>query len=173
MPAMAQMLQMPQMPGMPQMPDMQAMPPVPGMPALPTVAATAPQLQELATLQQEFATRHAQLWGSFLQRPPGGKAEPVVKAEAGDRRFQAQAWTESPIYDYLHQAYLLNSEYARRMAEATPVADGHAKSKLRFLTRQYVDALAPTNFAATNPEFIRTALETQGASITQGIQNML
>ncbi|MBX3667750.1 MAG: class I poly(R)-hydroxyalkanoic acid synthase [Rhodocyclaceae bacterium] len=164
---------LPPLPGMPQLPSAPELPAVPGMPALTTAAASVPAMQELAALQQEFMNRHSQLWGSFLQRAPGTKGERVVKPESGDRRFQAQDWTESPIYDYLHQAYLLNSEYARRMAEAAPVQDGHAKHKLRFLTQQYVDAMAPSNFAATNPEFIRAALDTQGASITQGIQNML
>ena len=44
---------------------------------------------------------------------------------------------------------------------------------MQFLTRQYVDALAPSNFAATNPEFIQTAIETRGESITQGIKNLI
>ena len=44
---------------------------------------------------------------------------------------------------------------------------------MQFLTRQYIDALSPSNFAATNPEFIKTAVETKGESIARGIQNLL
>ena len=47
------------------------------------------------------------------------------------------------------------------------------KERIQFLTRQYVDAMAPSNFAATNPEFLKTAVETKGESITRGIQNLL
>jgi polyhydroxyalkanoate synthase len=54
-----------------------------------------------------------------------------------------------------------------------PMADGPAKTRMQFLTRLYVEAMAPSNFAATNPEFVKTALESKGESITAGIQNML
>ena len=44
---------------------------------------------------------------------------------------------------------------------------------MRFLARQMADAMAPSNFAATNPEFIKLALETKGQSITDGINNLI
>ncbi|MBT0963652.1 PHA/PHB synthase family protein [Denitromonas iodatirespirans] len=132
-----------------------------------------PETEAMSTLQQDFARRHAQLWSHMLQRQPGSSAEPLVPAPRGDRRFSSEAWQESPMYDYLRQAYLLNAEYLNQVADALPVADGRAKARLQFLTRQYVDALAPSNFAATNPEFIKKALETKGESISAGIQNLL
>ncbi len=51
--------------------------------------------------------------------------------------------------------------------------DEAARTRLRFLMRQYVDAMAPSNFAATNPEFVKAALESQGTSITVGIRNLI
>ena len=59
------------------------------------------------------------------------------------------------------------------MVEAAPMADGQAKDRMRFLTRQMVDAMAPSNFLATNPEFVKTAMETKGLSIQKGIQNLI
>lgn len=124
-------------------------------------------------LQQEFAARHAALWQSMMQRRPGDGHDPVVPLPPGDRRFIAPEWAASPLHDYLRQAYLLNAEYALRATEALPFADEHSRARALYLTRQVVDALAPSNFAATNPEFIHTALETEGASITRGIANLL
>lgn len=124
-------------------------------------------------LQKELAARHAELWQSMLTRQPGTPAEPLVKPEAGDRRFNAPAWSESPLYDYVRQAYLLNSEYLKKVSESMPLEDGSAKWRMQFLTRQFIDAMAPSNFAATNPEFVQAALETKGESITKGIQNLL
>jgi hypothetical protein len=44
---------------------------------------------------------------------------------------------------------------------------------MRFMARQMIDAMAPSNFLATNPEFVQTALETKGESIQQGIKNLI
>jgi polyhydroxyalkanoate synthase len=105
---------------------------------------------------------------------PPRRAGPAHRpAGPGDRRFNAPEWTASPVFDYIRQAYLLNSDYLTKLADALPIADGRTKERMQFLTRQYVDALAPSNFAATNPEFIQTAIETRGESITQGIKNLI
>ncbi len=129
--------------------------------------------ETLSQLQQEFAARHGLLWQAEMQRKRGEPPPPVASAEPGDRRFSSKPWSESPIYDYLRQSYLINAEFATKLAEALPAADDHARAKLRFVTRQMVDALAPSNFAATNPDFIQTALATEGKSITSGLQNLL
>ncbi|MBP9653830.1 MAG: class I poly(R)-hydroxyalkanoic acid synthase [Rhodocyclaceae bacterium] len=126
------------------------------------------QNEAIASLQKEFAARHAALWQDMLRRGQGG-----ATAEVKDKRFAAPEWSGSPFFDYLRQAYLLNADYIGRLIEALPMDDEAARSRLQFFTRQFVDAMAPSNFVATNPEFIRTALDTQGASITAGIRNLL
>jgi polyhydroxyalkanoate synthase len=132
-----------------------------------------PEAETLDKLQQEFASRHLALCTSLLGRKKGEPSEPVVAPEPGDRRFSAPEWTESPVFDYLRQAYLINSSFLRQVVDNTPLEDGRAKARLQFLTRQYIDALAPSNFGATNPEFIQAAINTKGESITRGIQNLL
>ncbi len=127
----------------------------------------------MAELQRECATRHADLWRSMLASAPGQAVEPVAPVQRGDRRFSAPEWRESPIHDYLRQAYLINAEFVSGCAEALPCEDAREKARMRYLARQFVDALAPSNFAATNPEFVRIALETEGESISRGIANLL
>ena len=136
-------------------------------------AMPMPEAEEFARLQRAFAEKHVALWGSMIQRKAGDASEPVVPLPAGDRRFSAPEWSQSPVFDYIRQAYLLNAGFLGQVAEALPMADGRAKSRVQFLTRQYVDAFAPSNFAATNPEFIKAALETKGESITRGVKNLI
>jgi polyhydroxyalkanoate synthase len=129
--------------------------------------------QAMTALQKQFMDQQMSLWQSVLGKQQG--QEPVFKVapEPGDRRFSAPEWKESPIYDYLHQAYLLNTQYLKQMVEVIPAEDEKAKDRMRFLARQVADAMAPSNFAATNPEFIKLAMETKGQSITDGINNLI
>lgn len=142
--------------------------------ALQTLAkAWEPHSEALGALQDEWRQHHARLWQTMLQRRHGDPSPAVALPETGDRRFDHPAWADSPISDYLRQAYCLNASYLRRAAEIMPVPEARDKDRLRFVTRQLVDALAPSNFVATNPEFVQRAIETQGESIKQGIQNLI
>ena len=125
----------------------------------------------LTGLQQEFAAKHRALWQASLQRKSDPPALPLPAS--ADKRFSAPEWAESPIYDYLRQAYQLNAQFLGQAAEVIPLAEEGERGRLRFFTRQFVDALAPSNFAATNPEFIKAALDSKGQSITAGIQNLI
>ena len=138
-------------------------------------AATPPPAdpQALTALQKQFTDQQMSLWQSVLARQQGKDETFKVAPESGDRRFSAPEWRESPVYDYMHQAYLLNTKYVKEMVELIPAADDKARNRMRFLARQIADAMAPSNYAATNPEFIKLAVETKGQSITDGINNLL
>jgi len=139
----------------------------------PAGAHSAAENAALAALQKEWQQQHATLWQTMLRRKKDEESAPLVQPEPGDRRFAHPAWAESPIYDYVRQAYLLNASYMKKMADAAPAADRLTKSRMQFMARQIADALAPSNFAATNPEFVQKALETNGESIKLGLQNLL
>ena len=140
-----------------------------GVPAGLPSASNSPRAAEL---QAEFLRKQAQLWGALTQRRTGDPAEPVARPEAGDRRFASREWRDNPYYDYLKQSYLLASRYLVELADAAPL-EGQARERLRFATRQWVDAMCPANFAATNPDALRAALDTQGESIAKGLANLL
>ncbi|QRM19610.1 class I poly(R)-hydroxyalkanoic acid synthase [Dechloromonas sp. TW-R-39-2] len=142
-----------------------------GNPAAAVPPAVDPQA--LTALQKQFMDQQMSLWQSVLTRQQGQGDSFKVSPEPGDRRFSASEWRDSPIYDYLHQAYLLNTQYLKELVEVIPAEDTKAKNRMRFLARQVADAMAPSNFAATNPEFIQRALDTKGQSITDGINNLI
>ncbi|MCL2074912.1 MAG: class I poly(R)-hydroxyalkanoic acid synthase [Betaproteobacteria bacterium] len=176
MPQLAQQMQ-----SVPQMPQMQAFPAMPQMPQLPDLSEILPPSMQypketadaLKALQDELFQNQAKLWQATLAKSVGQSADFSVQAEATDRRFSSPEWQSSPIYDFIRQTYLLNSKYLFDVMEVLPVEDTRAKDKLRFAVRQYSDAMSPTNFAATNPEVIKLAVETQGQSITAGIGNLI
>ncbi len=134
---------------------------------------SAPDAEQMAKLQKGYLEQQLRLWNSMLIRGKGEAGSPVVSPEPGDRRFSSPDWQSTPMFDYVRQAYLLNSSFIRDLVEVLPSEDEKAKNRTRFLARQYIDALSPANFAATNPEFLRLALETKGRSITDGINNLI
>lgn len=131
------------------------------------------QTEKLLAMQREFMAQQTQLWQSMLDKSQGKASDFKISPEPGDRRFKAPEWSESPVFGYIYQSYLLNSNFLFQLVEEADLEDERTREKLRFAARQYVDAMAPSNFAATNPEFIKLALETKGKSITDGINNLI
>jgi polyhydroxyalkanoate synthase len=127
---------------------------------------------KLAGLQARHTQQHAALWQAILARQSGQLAPPVAPPERGDRRFSAGEWQRNPWFDYLRQTYLINSRYVSDCVDALQ-AEPRAKERVRFLARQMVDAMSPANFAATNPEALKLALDTKGESLTQGIRQLI
>src|SRR5690606_9876206 len=89
----------------------------------------------LAALQREFMQRHAELSRVMLERKPGETLTPVVVPEERDRRFSAPEWVQSPVHDYLRQAYLLNSDYLLRAVQVLACDDERMKQRMVFATR--------------------------------------
>ena len=89
-----------------------------------------------------------------------------------DRRFQDEAWHQSPYYKLLKKSYLMTSKQLSELVEQAQV-DEKSKLQLRFYARQFIDAMSPSNFPATNPEVIRTAIRTRSASLSAGMQNLI
>ena len=135
--------------------------------------ASMPDAEAMSRMQQEYAKKHMALWATLIQRKPGELSDPVVKQAASDKRFKAPAWSESPLYDYLRQTYLLNAEAMEKLLASISLPEGRTKDRIEFMTHQLIDAMSPANFPALNPEFIKEAVETEGKSITRGIQNLL
>jgi polyhydroxyalkanoate synthase len=141
-----------------------------------TPSASAPypfDPQSLVALYESFKTRFAQLFGAAAGAlaTPGATMPQLVADAPGDRRFSSAVWRDQPFFAWVKQAYLLYGEYLTAVASLAmlPAAE---KRRLEFSVRQFVDAIAPTNFPATNPDVLNRALETDGASVLAGLHNL-
>lgn len=118
--------------------------------------------------------QQAGLWNSTLIRVLGAKpgVNPVVEPTRGDRRFHAEEWSGNGWFGFLKENYLINAQMLEDVTEASALNEKE-KQKLRFFMRQFIDLASPSNFAATNPEVIRRALETSGSSLLAGLTHLL
>ncbi len=135
----------------------QAGAPVPSNPAVQFDA------EKLQALQQSYIEQASQLWNAGL----GG---PVAAPK--DRRFASENWAKNPLATFTAAAYALNAQALTGMAEAVQ-ADEKTRQRIRFAVDQWVAAMSPSNFLALNPDAQQKALQTQGESLSKGLQNML
>lgn len=126
----------------------------------------------LVKVQQQAVQDWTKLWSGAVARLAGGEAAPLAEPERGDRRFKDPAWNE-PVFDWLKQAYLLASTRTRKLIADTEGMDEATRTRVEFFARQALDALSPANFAFTNPEAIRRAVETGSLSLVSGLANLL
>jgi poly[(R)-3-hydroxyalkanoate] polymerase subunit PhaC len=139
---------------------------------LSVAARAAGRPAEVAAAGLQFGTTLARIWPVAASRWLGSEVAPPVPLDARDRRFADPAWEDNPGYFAVRQAYLA----ARRLSEdllaagrGNPLAD----LKAQLAVGLSFDALAPTNFLATNPAAIKKAFETGGASLLASARNFL
>ncbi len=90
-----------------------------------------------------------------------------------DRRFIAPEWSAHPLFALIRQSYALISERMLAAADAVDGIDPKAKAQLRFNTQGLIDAMSPSNFAATNPLVLKRTIETRGDNLLRGLEHML
>lgn len=88
-----------------------------------------------------------------------------------DRRFSEPAWADNRVAGVTAALYLLNAKAMNAMVEAAQ-CDDKTKARMRFTLEQWLAASAPSNFLAFNAAALQKALETQGESLRQGMQNL-
>ncbi len=118
---------------------------------------------ELGQIQQNFIEQ----WQALAQLAAQGQL-PEIK----DRRFKSDAWRNSPMHALMAHVYLLSSDAMRQMVDASQV-DERARGQLRFSVSQWLDAMSPANFFATNPEAQQALVDSGGKSLQAGMENFL
>ena len=119
----------------------------------------------------DLARSWSKLWTVGAACMLGAAAEPVARPDRTDRRFRDSAWDDVPWLDVVKQAYLVNARACASLPARVPDLDERSRRRLEFAARQITDALAPTNFWPTNPEAIRAAAESGGASVIDGARH--
>ena len=127
-------------------------------------------LSAWADIWQAYQTDTFKLWSQMIPTP-GAKRTPVIEA-GNDPRFKDESWSDNPFYDFIKQSYLLS---VRAIVDTADKAQLPAKEqrRLSFYARLATDALAPSNFASTNPKVLARAVETKGQSLIDGFRHML
>jgi len=128
---------------------------------------------KLVAAQMALMQEYMKLWQATADRMLGKPAAPVIEPPKGDKRFADPAWKDEVVFDYLKQSYLLTARWLQGTVRDVDGVDDRLRKKVEFYTRQFVDAMSPSNFAHTNPQVVKATVDSKGENLVKGLQNLL
>lgn len=128
---------------------------------------------QLAQAQMAFWQDYMTLVQNATLRMMGVDTEPVRRPDDKDKRFKHESWEENPFFDFVKQSYLLTADYIHHTVDNVDGLDDRTQRKIDFYTRQFISAVSPSNFLATNPEVLQRTIETRGQNLLDGLNNLL
>ena len=143
------------------------------MPALTQYAnVMAMKPGQLVDRSVEFWAGQMALWQSATSKMIGGEDEGAPASPS--KRFKHPLWSENAVFDYIKNSYFLTSDWIDGLlddaGDALPEADA---KKLKFATRNMVEAINPANFFALNPEVLEATAMENGANLVRGAEMFL
>jgi polyhydroxyalkanoate synthase len=138
------------------------------MPGFGFGSAAAPQAQD----PMQWMSAGAEMWSKGLEAWGKMLGQAGAAGEKRDRRFGSEAWND-PVFSTVKQSYLAISDKLLGTVEEIEGLDEAARNRLRFATQNFVDAMSPANFVATNPEVMKQTIESNGENLLSGLKNMI
>jgi polyhydroxyalkanoate synthase len=127
----------------------------------------------LMQAQLGFWQDYVTLWQNTTRRIMGMDTDPVIGPSPSDKRFKDEAWKENEVFDFIKQSYLLSARFVQNVVTQVDGLDDKTAQKVDFYSRQFIDAMSPSNFLMTNPEVLRRTAETGGENLLKGLNNLL
>ncbi|KIC16736.1 PHA/PHB synthase family protein [Leisingera sp. ANG-DT] len=107
------------------------------------------------------------------QKALAGKPESTDDGGPKDRRFSNPLWESSPYFSFVKQQYMTNADAIRKAVQDAVDLDRKDKQRLTYFADQIIEMMAPTNFLPTNPDALEKAVETEGQSLIDGLENLV
>ncbi len=138
-------------------------------------------LNEWMTNPAKLMEHQVQFWGKTLhhylevqnQLAEGQILTPPEDPTPDDKRFSNPLWRTHPYFNFVKQQYLLSAEAIQQAVDDIDGLDPRDKHRVSFFANQMIDLFSPTNYLATNPDALQRAVETDGASLVQGLENLV
>ena len=129
--------------------------------------------QKLMQANHALWKEHMALWQEMALRVFREMPEGDDGGFGRDKRFRHEDWAANPLFEYIRKSYQITSRWMMRTVAEIEGLDESDRAKVEFHTQLLVDSFAPTNFFATNPEALRTMVETNGESLVKGMRNLV
>lgn len=137
-----------------------------------TTGVTEKSPTALIEKQMMLWQQQVQLSQNALMNFSGNQTEPLATPEKGDKRFNDEEWSNNSIFDLLKQSYLLMVDSMMSTIDKADGIDDKTRQRLSFFTRQWLNAVAPSNFLWSNPEVLRLTMESGGQNLVKGLKQL-
>ncbi len=127
---------------------------------------------KLAEAGMKMWKGQVELSRSWVKQMAGDEHASSATQKKSDPRFRSDMWNNW-MFDYIRQAYLVAAQDVQNTVAEVEGLDTQTARKVKFFTKQYVDALAPSNFLLTNPDVLKTTIQTGGKNLIDGLNNLL
>ncbi|MEM7671077.1 MAG: class I poly(R)-hydroxyalkanoic acid synthase, partial [Pseudomonadota bacterium] len=129
--------------------------------------------QQTMQSAMSFWTAQAELWTRTMQSMAGENPGPMIESDPGDKRFRDEAWEQNPVFSYLKQSYLLTGKWLKDQLDDAEGLSVQDRKKLELITRNYIEAVSPTNSFATNPEVMKATIDEKGENLIRGLEHLI
>ncbi len=124
-------------------------------------------------LQEDALKRAADNLNFATRAASGEKVSPAEGLNGeGDPRFAGDAWSEYP-YNVWARAFQNGAAWLKQLPREVEGLRPYHSDLVDFTVRQWLDALAPSNFLATNPELQELTRAEGGQNLLRGAQNLV
>ncbi|WP_224813995.1 alpha/beta hydrolase [Hasllibacter sp. MH4015] len=143
--------------------------------------ASAAYWADLVTNPGKLLEQQAQYWGQAMthfmemQDAVAKGHLPVLNDDElpADKRFSNPLWKTHPYFNFVRHQYAMGSEAIRKAVADLEGLEEKDRQRVDFFANQVIELFSPTNYFATNPDALERAVETEGASLVQGLENLV
>ncbi len=128
---------------------------------------------ELSELWSHFSVDLMALQLHTVAKLAGRPHPDLVQPQADDTRFADPVWTRDVQWSLLKQWYLFTTRHVQDALFTAPGLSPKERRRAAFWWRNWLNAMAPTNFLLTNPVAVGKAVETRGDSLRSGAEIFL
>ncbi|WP_419235013.1 PHA/PHB synthase family protein [Rickettsia endosymbiont of Nabis limbatus] len=128
--------------------------------------------EKFCSINTQYIEKLRELTTNAFAKFVGSPAKAIFFPDNRDKRFKDSLWEDNAYFDFVKQYYLLSAEWLKKNIDQYELSDD-LKQHLDFLTRHFIDAFSPSNFAFCNPKVLRETLESGGQNLVQGLENFL
>ncbi|KAF0676996.1 class I poly(R)-hydroxyalkanoic acid synthase [Profundibacterium mesophilum] len=142
--------------------------------------AAAAYMSEMMTNPSKIIENQISYWSKSVshyieaqQSLMQGRVAPPEDNSPADKRFANPLWSTHPYFNYIKQQYLFSAQAVEQAVADLEGLDAKDRKRIEYFSRQIVDMFSPTNFLGTNPEALARAVETEGQSLVDGLENLV